>query len=88
MEQINALLELYPYRADLYLARGGMEQDRKQYETALHDMNRALELNPKNPDAYLSRASLYMAMKKRNWPNRTARKLLPWEQTRNLLYAL
>ena len=65
MEQITSLIELYPNRADLYLARGGMEQDRKQYETALHDMNRALELNPKNPDAYLSRAALYMSMKRK-----------------------
>ena len=76
MEQINALLELYPYRADLYLARGGMEQDRKQYETALHDMNRALELNPKNPDAYLSRASLYMAMKKKKLAKQDCQKAI------------
>mgnify|MGYP000179282700 len=53
-----------------------MEQDRKQYETALHDMNRALELNPKNPDAYLSRASLYMAMKKKKLAKQDCQKAI------------
>ncbi|HBE55520.1 MAG TPA: hypothetical protein DDW22_05870 [Prevotellaceae bacterium] len=47
-----------------------MEQDRKQYEASLHDMNRALELSPKNPDAYLSRAALFMAMRKKKLAKR------------------
>lgn len=65
MEQINALVQLYPNRAVLYAVRGGMEHKRKLYELALHDLSQAIELEPRNPDYYVSRATLYLDMKKK-----------------------
>ena len=41
MEQMNALVAMHPTHAHLYVARGGMEQQRKLYEQALVDYNHA-----------------------------------------------
>ena len=42
-----------------------MAQQRKQYETALLDMNKAIELEPRNADFYVCRATLYLDMRKK-----------------------
>lgn len=65
MEQISSLIALFPNHAILYAIRGGMEQQRKQYELALPDLTRAIQLEPTNADYYVSRATLYLDMKKR-----------------------
>ncbi len=65
MEQMNALVAMHPTHAHLYVARGGMEQQRKLYEQALVDYNHAIELEPKNPEHYLTRGSFYLSIKKR-----------------------
>ncbi len=65
LEQINSLIVAYPTDADLYAVRGGMEQQRKQYESAITDMNRAIELAPRRADLYLNRASLLLEMRKK-----------------------
>ena len=65
MEQMNGLIAAYPNHALLYAIRGGMEQQRKQYEQALRDLNRAIEMEPKNADFYVSRATLHLDMKRR-----------------------
>ena len=65
MEQINGLIAVYPRHAVLYAIRGGMEQQRKQYEQALADLSHAIELEPTNADFYVSRATLYLDMRKR-----------------------
>lgn len=65
MEQMDALIAVYPDHAVLYAIRGGMEQERKQYEAALADLSRAIEMEPTNADFYVSRATLYLDMRKR-----------------------
>lgn len=65
MEQISALISVYPRRALFYAIRGGMEQRRKQYEQALADLTQAIELEPSCADYYVSRATLYLEMRKR-----------------------
>ncbi|MCD8284854.1 MAG: tetratricopeptide repeat protein, partial [Prevotellaceae bacterium] len=74
MDEINALVQLYPSHALLYAIRGGMEQKRKQYEVALHDLNRAIELDPLNADFYVSRATLYLDMRKKKLARADAQK--------------
>ncbi len=73
MEQVNALIQLYPSHALLYAVRGGMEQRRKQYEPALHDLTTAIELDPTNVDYYVSRVSLYLDMGKKKLARQDAR---------------
>ena len=65
MEQINALIAIYPSHALLYAIRGGMEQQRKLYEQAVADLTRAVEMEPENVDFRVSRATLYLEMRKR-----------------------
>ncbi len=64
MEHIDVLLRYWPDYATAYAVRGGMLQQRRQYEEALVDMNRAIELEPENADFYVSRALLYKAFSK------------------------
>ncbi len=65
MDQINSLILLHPNHAMLYAVRGGMEQKRKQYELALHDLTVAIDMEPRNADFYVSRATLYLDMRKK-----------------------
>ena len=65
MEQIDALVLLYPNHARHYLTRCGFYEQRKEYEKAMKDIEMALELEPENPECYLTRASLYLSMKKK-----------------------
>lgn len=65
MEQINALISVYPKHAMLYAIRGGMEHRRMEYEQALADLSRAVEMEPTNVDFLVSRATLYLDMRKR-----------------------
>ena len=65
MEQMNALIQLYPARAQLYVTRAGMEQDRQQHEVALHDYNQAIELDPTNAEYYIARGTYYLNVKKK-----------------------
>ncbi len=64
MEQINALIAVYPSHGVLYAIRGGIEHRRKLYERALADLTKAITLEPRNPDFYVSRATLYLDMNK------------------------
>ena len=65
MEQLDALIQLYPTHARHYLARCGLYEQRREYERAIQDVERAIECEPDNPECYLTRASLYLAMKKK-----------------------
>ena len=65
MEQIDALISVYPKHALLYAIRGGMEHRRMEYEQALADLSRAVEMEPTNVDFLVSRATLYLDMRKR-----------------------
>lgn len=73
MEQIDALIHLKPDHAILYAVRGGMRQQRKDYEMALRDLNKAIELDEQNPDYYVSRALLYLDMGKRKYARQDGR---------------
>lgn len=65
MEQLNNLVLFFPDHAVNYVLRGGVHQDRKNYELALFDFNKAIELEPQNPEHYISRASCYIGMKRK-----------------------
>ncbi len=76
MEQLDALVQLFPSHASIYLVRGGMYLKRKQYELAQTDIERAIELEPENPDCYVSRSQLYKAMKKKKLAQTDAKKAI------------
>lgn len=65
MEQINNLIAFFPDNALYYTIRGGMQQQRRNYEKAIADFNLAIELEPDNPEYLISRASCFKEMKKR-----------------------
>ena len=76
IEQMDALVQLFPRHASLYLVRGDMYQSRKQYDLALADFNHAIELEPNNPDCYVSRSLLYKDMKKKKQSRQDAQTAL------------
>lgn len=65
MEQITSLISFFPNKALYNEIRGGMHQQRKNYELAIKDFNKAIELEPENPDHLISRAECYLEMRKR-----------------------
>ena len=73
MEQMDMLAQLFPSEADVFLIRGGMRQQRKQYEQALADFCKAVELAPDNADCFTSRYGLYMEMKQKRLARQDAR---------------
>ena len=76
MEQLDALIQLFPTHASLYLVRGGMFLTRKQYELAQADIDRAMELEPENPDCYITRSQLYKALRKKKQAKADAQKAI------------
>lgn len=74
MEQMDVIVQLFPREPLPHAIRGGMHQQRKQWEQALADLNQAIELDPTNPDYYVSRATLYLAINKRALALQDARK--------------
>ena len=76
MEQLDALAQLFPSHASIFLVRGGMYLSRKQYELAQSDIEHAIELEPENPDCYVSRSQLYKALKKKKLAKADAQKAI------------
>ena len=70
---MDMLAQLFPSEADVFLIRGGMRQQRKQYEQALADFCKAVELAPDNADCFTSRYGLYMEMKQKRLARQDAR---------------
>ncbi|MGB3239782.1 MAG: tetratricopeptide repeat protein [Geitlerinemataceae cyanobacterium] len=57
------LLQLAPYRADVYYQRGLAYYDDTQLHNAVSDYTRAIELNPDYREAYAARALVRLALK-------------------------
>lgn len=74
MEQMDVIVQLFPRDPLPWAIRGGMHQQRHQWEQALADLTQAIELDPDNPDYYVSRATLYLAINKRALALQDARK--------------
>ena len=60
MSRITLMIESFPDKAELYSIRAEMEQDAKQTELALLDLNKAIELEPDNKNYILARAYLHL----------------------------
>lgn len=54
-DQINMLVTQNPDSAIAYAARGGIENEKHQYELAEYDYDKAIELDPQNTDYRLCR---------------------------------
>jgi tetratricopeptide (TPR) repeat protein len=60
MSHITLLISKYPDKAELYSIRAEMEQEAKQTELAIIDMDKAVELEPDNINYILARAYLHL----------------------------
>ncbi len=58
LDLLNALCETYPWRAEAFAARAGIEKDRKMLEAAEYDYSIAVELQPNNVDYRLCRVDI------------------------------
>ncbi len=65
MEGINLLIEHYPTHSSLYLVRAGLEEERKQYETARHDYDQAVRLAPEDAEPLMARARFLLKLGER-----------------------
>lgn len=63
LSQIGLLIESFPEKAELYATRAQIENDSKQSELAILDLNKAIELEPTNKSYILSRANTYLLKK-------------------------
>lgn len=57
-------------RAVLYVARAGVEQEMKQTDWAMTDLEEAIRLDASQPEAYLMRGQIYLSQKKKNQARR------------------
>ncbi len=60
LELLNELIVKYPIIADLYVARGNLMLNKKDYPAAKADFDRAISVEPKNYLTYRARSSYYM----------------------------
>lgn len=78
-----------PRRAVLYVARAGVEQEMKQTDWALLDLEEAIRLDASQPEAYLMRGQIYLSQKKKNQARRDFEKAVslgvPQADVRELL---
>ena len=66
LDQYNIIVEQHPDSAVAYASRACLEEDMKQYDTALFDWEKAVSLSPSNNDYLLSIANLFVKMKRRS----------------------
>ena len=62
MDQINQLVEAYPDKALVYVARGNMEKERAMYALAEYDYTQAIQLEPEQTDFLVNRADVRILM--------------------------
>ena len=65
-DDINSLIEQYPDSAIAYAARGGMEKERGQMETAEYDYAKAMLLDSLNTDYVVNHVDLLITLGKTN----------------------
>lgn len=78
-----------PLYAVLYVARAGVEQDMKNVDMALIDLEEAIKLDPSLSEAYLTRGQIYLSQKKKELAKRDFEKAvslgIPQAEVRDLL---
>ena len=62
MTEMNNLVEMFPDNALVYAARGELEKDLKQYDTALFDFDEALKRDPGNKDYTISKVDMLISL--------------------------
>lgn len=62
MAEMNNLVEMFPDNALVYAARGELEKDLKQYDTALFDFDEALKRDPGNKDYTISKVDMLISL--------------------------
>lgn len=65
MQLMNQIVQLFPDSTVAYLARGNMELDRGQNETAEYDFSIAVRLSPNDTDARLLHAEALLRLERR-----------------------
>ena len=62
LDQINQLVEAYPERAIVYVARANMERERGMYALAEYDFTQAIQLEPEQTDHLVNRVDVRILM--------------------------
>lgn len=62
INKLNALIDTYDDKAELYSVRAEIESDARQFELALADLDKAIALEPNNQNYTLTRAYLHLTM--------------------------
>lgn len=60
LTRLSVLIDKYPRKAELFVARAEIESDAKQYELAQIDLDQAILLEPNNRNTILTRAYLHL----------------------------
>ena len=63
-DSINAALEIEPYLAPAYFARGLIRGEQRQHDAAINDFTMAIHIDPEFEEAYFSRALAYETRKR------------------------
>lgn len=64
LDQISLVIDNFPDSASAWAARGGMEVENNQLESAAYDYGKALLLEPSNNDYRLARVDVYIKMRR------------------------
>ena len=62
IDTYNSAIRLDPSNANLYISRGNVHREIKQYEKAIMDFNQAININPKIPYSYYWRGRTYQTL--------------------------
>lgn len=65
LDQYGLAIEQHPDSAVTYASRACLEEEMKQYETALYDWDKAVSLAPSNNDFLFSKANLLIKMERK-----------------------
>jgi len=65
MEILNQLIDEFPSRSALYMARANVEQDIAHPDLALIDVDRSIAIEPNSIDAFVLRGDIHLKLKKK-----------------------